>query len=362
MTKLDKIGHVCVSSLVALIAGAGIAVAQPAPQPPPQPAAGPPPGPAPTGLVIGSGNFYSPIVANLDAAVAFYRDGIGFDIPGEPANADENPQLRAMFGLPDARLRWQIGRAAPTPGGVEIIEISGAGGRPVERGMQDPGTVMLMVIMRDIDAPLARLKQLGAPVVTRGGAPVVLSGPPLRAVVVQDPAGHYVELLQAVNPRSLTAGSHANIVGVRVRHTVENIDRSLALYRDALGLQGSAQTPLVSDPSVLDLLGLPQRTVYRYTILTVPTSGLPLELIEFSDGRRLREPASVADPGSTRMQLRVADIDAAVAALTQAGGTVVSTGGRPLDLPAGSGTLKVAMVRDPDGLFIVLIQAPPTPQ
>ncbi len=118
MTKLDKIVHVCVSTLAALLVGAGIAHAQPAAAPTS------PPGPAPTGLVVGSGNFYSPIVANLEQAVAFYRDGIGFDVRGEPTNADANPQLMKMFGLPDARLRQQIGRAAPTPGGVEIVELS----------------------------------------------------------------------------------------------------------------------------------------------------------------------------------------------------------------------------------------------
>ena len=41
------------------------------------PAAPAPPGPSPTGLVVGSGNFFSPIVSELDRAVAFYRDGLG---------------------------------------------------------------------------------------------------------------------------------------------------------------------------------------------------------------------------------------------------------------------------------------------
>ena len=84
-----------------------------------QPVATPPSptGPAPTGLVVGSGNFYSPIVANLEDAVAFYR-AVGFEFQGEPANADANLPLRQMFGLPDAKLRYQIGRAPGIPGGV----------------------------------------------------------------------------------------------------------------------------------------------------------------------------------------------------------------------------------------------------
>jgi len=352
MTRLNKTFHVLVTTFAVLIASAGAAHAQPG---------GPPPAPAPKGLVVGSGNFYSPIVANLEQAVAFYRDGIGFDVQGEPTNADKNPQLRAMFGLPDAKLRQQIGRAPPTPGGVEIVEISGAGGRLAERKMQDPGAVMLMVVVRDISATLARLKKLGAPIVTTSGAPVFVQG--VLAVVVKDPAGHYVELVQLGMAPPALEGSNANIIGVRVRHTVENLERSLALYRDGLGLQGSPQVPpYVGEPTVLDLLGLPHDVQYRFTMLTVPTSGLAIELIEFQNAHRAAAPARLADPGSTRLQLRVADIDAAVAALTKAGGTFVSTGGKPLDLPAGNATLKVGIVRDPDDLFLVLIQAPPAPR
>ncbi|HEU4620501.1 MAG TPA: hypothetical protein VFV10_20875, partial [Gammaproteobacteria bacterium] len=97
--------------------------AQSAAQPPAQPAA-----PAPTGLVVGSGNFFSPIVRDLDKAVAFYRDGIGLDVQGAPSSADDNLPLRNMFGLPDAHIRWTIARPHGMRTGVEIIEISGAGG------------------------------------------------------------------------------------------------------------------------------------------------------------------------------------------------------------------------------------------
>ena len=109
------------------------------------------------------------------------------------------------------------------------------------------------------------------------------------------------------------------------------------------------------------MLGLPHDVQYRFTTLTVPTSGLGIEFIEFKGAHPPAKPADLA-PGSTRMQLRVADIDAAAAALTKAGGTFISTGGKPLDLPAGNATLKVGIVRDPDDLFVVLIQAPPAPK
>lgn len=325
----------------------------------PQVAAGPP-GFVPTGPVVDSGSFYSPIVADLEQAVAFYRDGLGFEMQGEPVNADENQRV-AMFGLPDARIRWLVGLAPGAPGGVEIVEVSGAGSRPTEWRMQDPGAVMLMVVVRDLDATLARLKRLGAPVVTTGGAPVIVGIGPgaVQTVVVRDPAGHFVELVQPGMLPPAPEGSNANIAGVRVRHTVENLERALALYRDALGLRGRSQIPpYAGDQTVLDLLGLPHDERYRFTMLTVPSSGLGIELIEFEGARRRAEPADLATPGSTRIELRVSDIDAAASAITEAGGTLVSGEGTPLDVRMGDATVKAATVRDPDGLFLTLIQAP----
>lgn len=316
-----------------------------------------PAGPAPMGLVVGSGNYFSPIVGELEKAVAFYG-AIGFQFQGDPANADANPQLRAMFGLPDARLRYQIGRAPSIAGGVEIIEVSKTSLEPVARSVQDPGAVTLVATVRDIDGAFARVKQLGAPVVTRSAAPIKV-GPVGRMVVVQDPAGHFVEIVQPEKLSEAQAAAIGNVVGVRVRFTVRDVDSALKLYRDALGFHELAPVGQYGgDAAVLDALGL-SGGQYRVGQLQVPASGLQFTLIDFKGVERKTKLAGIKDPGSTRIQLRVADIDAAVAALAKADGVFVSTGGKPLDLPAGPNTLKVGIVRDPDNLFLVLIQAPP---
>src|SRR5580765_136305 len=130
--------------------------------------------PEPTGLIVGSGNFFSPIVGDLDKAIAFYRDGLGLDIQGTPANAEQNAPLRNMFGLPDAQLRWTVGRPPAMRTGVEIVEIKKADGKPVERRPQDPGAFTLIVLVRDIDAAFAKAKQVSAPVVTAGGRPLAV--------------------------------------------------------------------------------------------------------------------------------------------------------------------------------------------
>ena len=196
-------------------------------QPPPAPA---PTGPAPTGLVVGSGNYFSPITANLEKAVAFYRDGLGLDAQAAPSDLTSNAPLMAMFGLPDAKLRQQIARTPAVAGGVEIVEISAANGKPVERRNQDPGAVTLVATVRDLDATLARLERLGAPVVTRGGKPVVIGQSGLRIAVVKDPDGHFVEIAQPAQLPETQAPPTQNVVAMAVRVTVSDVANAMSLY------------------------------------------------------------------------------------------------------------------------------------
>jgi catechol 2,3-dioxygenase-like lactoylglutathione lyase family enzyme len=319
-----------------------------------------PAGPAPAGLVVGSGNFFSPIVGDLEKAVAFYRDGLGLDVQGTPSNADANPALRDMFGLPDAKLRWQIGRPPAMRTGVEIVEITTAGSRRLERRIQDSGACMLLVFVRDVDATLARVKALGAPVVTKGGAPIGLPAakPRFRVVVVKDPDGHFVEIVQADEPPETQAPPTANVIAVRVRLTVDDVDKALALYRDTLGLKVRSVDEFKKDPDVNRMLGLDDGQ-YRVGMLEVPATGLIFEVIGFKGVDRKTVRGNIQDAGSTRIQLQVRDVDAAIDALKRHGGAVVSTGGTTVNLPGrGGATTKVAIVRDPDNLFLVLLQAP----
>jgi catechol 2,3-dioxygenase-like lactoylglutathione lyase family enzyme len=344
-------------NLTLAAAGVLVAVLAFAQSPPPAPA-----GAAPTGLVVGSGNFFSPIVSDLDAAVAFYRDGLGLDVQGAPANADANPALRDMFGLPGAQLRWLIGRPGGMRTGVEIVEISKADGRPLSRRLQDSGAATLVAFVRDLDATLARLKSQRARIVTPGGAAAVvpLGTGTAKLAMVTDPAGHYVELVQPQPLPETPAPPDANVVQVRVRVTVQDAEKSARLYRDVLGLRETRPIGAFrADPAVMTAFGVPGAQ-WRAAILEVPTTGLIFELIEFKGIDRKVVRGNIQDPGSTRMQLQVRDVDAAIAALKQAGGTVVSTGGSTVALPGrGGATTKVAIVRDPDNLFVVLLQAAP---
>ena len=336
---------------------AGFVQAQPS-QPPAQAAASPPTGPAPTGLIVGNGNWFSPIVADLDKALVFYRDGLGFETMGAPGEASGDAPLLKMFGLPDAKLRYQIARPPASRTGVEIVEVSGAGGKPLDRALQDPGAFMLIVLVRDIDAALVKVKAVGAPVLTRGGMAMTVPGGahPARMAVVKDPDGHFVELAQLDPPPETQAPPSANVIGVRVRLIVDDVDKAMKLYHDALGMSVMLAPSFREDSGVLAGFGL-RGGQYRAAMLQVPTTGLVFELMDFKDLDRKTVHGRIQDPGSTRIQLQVRDVDAAIAALKQAGGTVQTSGGKSMDLPAGPNTIKVAVVRDPNDLNVVLIQA-----
>jgi predicted enzyme related to lactoylglutathione lyase len=312
--------------------------------------------PPATGLIVGSGNFFSPIVSDLDAATAFYRDGLGFAVTGAPSDATSNTPLRHMFGLPDARLRWNIARPSGMRGGVEIVEIKNVISRAAMRNVQDPGAVSLVLAVRDVDALLTRLLPLGASIVTTNGRPVdvTLLGAPARAALVKTPDGHFLQLVQ--RPVNTASDPASAVTDVRVRLTVEDMERTLKLYRDDLGVRVQSPGTFGGAPAVMQMLGLGSGQ-FRQAITQVPGSGLFLQFIEFKDVERHTVRSDIQDPGSTRIQLQVKDVDAAIKAVVGAGGRVVSTGARPVQLPAGrGGSIRAAVVRDPDNLFLVLIE------
>ena len=317
--------------------------------------------PAPTGLIVGNGNFFSPIVADLDRAVHFYRDGLGLEVSGEPGDATDNLPLRNMFGLPDAHIRWQIARPGGMMTGVEIVEISGAGGHALDRRVQDPGAVSLIAFVRDIDATLARLKAQGTPIVSTGDVPATLPfgpGTTAQMVVVRDPDGHFVELVEPETIPETNAPADSNVYDVRVRLMVDDVEDAMELLGNRLGMKIMNPPTSGDNATIAAALGVPGAE-YRFGMLQVPTTGLVFEVMDFAHIDRRTIPGRMQDPGSTRMQLRVSDINKTIAAVERAGGEYVSTGGKPLELPIPNSSLSVGIVREPDNLFLVLIGTPP---
>ncbi len=310
----------------------------------------------PGDVVVGSGN-YSPIVSDLDKAIEFYGNLLGLTVP--PAQApgprpfSTDPAIRNMFGIPSAQLRWVVARVPGPNLGVEMVEAKDIERKPVNPRPQDPGSMTLVLIVRDIDKAFAPLKAAGVPVVTPGGAPLTFGANNARGVIVRDPDGHFVELLQPSPLPETIAPPESNIIDARVRITVADTDRAMQLYRDQFQFQ--PQVGSFGTIPLLDLMGLKGSQV-RLTTAQVPGSALRMEFVEIKGADRSPIRPRIQDPGATRLQIRVKDLDSTIGKLKASGSSVVSTGGAPVSLQGG---VRAAIMPDPDGLYFVLIQAAP---
>jgi catechol 2,3-dioxygenase-like lactoylglutathione lyase family enzyme len=307
-------------------------------------------------VVVGSGN-YSPIVQDLDKAIEFYGTLLGLTVPAPqapgPRPFSTDPAIRNMFGMPGSQLRWVVARIPGSPLGVEMVEAKDIERAAVHPRPRDPGSFTLVLLVRDIDAAFAPLKRSAVPVVTPGGEPIRLNANNhARGIIVTDPDGHFVEVLQPDPLPETTATAESNIIGARLRVTISDTDRTLHVYRDLLKLQ--PQVGEFRAMSLLDLMGLKDAQL-RLTTTELPGSGLRLEFIELKGAAGTPVRPRLQDPGAARFQLRVRDIDSAIATLKSAGSSILSTGGEPVTLQGG---IRAAIVPDPNGLFLVLLQAP----
>jgi predicted enzyme related to lactoylglutathione lyase/catechol 2,3-dioxygenase-like lactoylglutathione lyase family enzyme len=315
------------------------------------------PAAAPPGdVVVGSGN-YSPIVQNLDNAIEFYGGLLGLTVP--PAQApgprpfSADPAIRNMFGIPSAQLRWVVARVPGPNLGVEMVEAKDIDRKAVNPRPQDPGSTTLVVLVRDIDKAFAPFKSAGVPVVTPGGAPMTFGANSARGVIVRDPDGHFVELLQPSPLPDTNAPPESNIIDARLRITVADTDKTMQVYRDRFQFQ--PQIGSFGTIPLLDLMGLKGSQI-RLTTAQVPGSALRMEFVEIKGVERSPVRPRIQDPGATRLQIRVKDLDATISKLKTSGSTVVSAGGVPATLQGG---VRAAIMPDPDGLYFVLIQAAP---
>jgi len=315
----------------------------------------------PPGAVTGACHV-SPIVADLDRAAHFYHDLLGLDLvptpPAGPLPWDEDPGHLHLHGVPQARLRFIGARMPGIRCGVELVEINNIDRTAVHRRMQDAGAVTLILLVRDMDAVFARLKAADIPVVTSGGAPLAMNpANKTRAVIVRDPDGHFVELAQLDPLPPTTAPERSNIIGIRLRVTVSDLNRTLGFYQQHLGLSGTPGSFSTSH-AVSAMMGLSD-SEYRVTTVRMPGSPLLLEFLELKGLPSATVSSRVQDPGSFRLQLNVRDIDAALAGLKSAGSTVISTGGVPVSMTFNTRPWRLAIAPDPNNLFLI-VQQPPT--
>jgi catechol 2,3-dioxygenase-like lactoylglutathione lyase family enzyme len=303
------------------------------------------------GAIIGTGTFTS-FVENMDRSLAFYHDAFGLEVPALPESGQRpynraNPQLFAMFDIPDAKERHQSARVPGTRLSVEVMEVQNVPHQTVQLRIQDPGNATLVLIVRDIDAVLTAAKQANVRIATPGGKPVTMADGG-RAILVHDIDSRFIEIRQPATLPDTASASTNNIVDTRLSISVNDMDRTVGVYRDVLGFKVEGETPFASDKATRALMGLSKADVRRSRV-QAPGSPLWIEFVEFKGVERTPLRMRIQDRGAARLQLRAQNVDAMVDAMKAAGLTVVSQGGTAVPIPPN---LKGALVADPNNFFL----------
>lgn len=154
---------------------------------------------------------------------------------------------------------------------------------------------------------------------------------------------------ERLDPWRATALDHVSV-------TSGNLDRSLAFYRDLLGLRlrAAGDSQGAGD---FEVTGFPNAKV-RWADLELP-NGQVLELIEYVDPRGTPSRPASNDPGATHISLRVGHIDEVHRRLCDA---AVPVRTEPIELtdPGAWQGARCFYASDPDGVTVELIQPPPT--
>jgi diaminopimelate decarboxylase len=138
--------------------------------------------------------------------------------------------------------------------------------------------------------------------------------------------------------------------------TCSSLERSLAFYRDLLGLELRARGE-AEGQSEFEITGIARARV-QWADLHL-RHGQVLELIAYLDPAGVPVRPAPNDPGATHISLRVSDAEAACARLREAGVEVRSEPVR-IDAPGAWEGARAFYASDPDGVTVELIQ-PATP-
>ncbi|MGH9718280.1 MAG: VOC family protein [Candidatus Acidiferrales bacterium] len=330
----------------------------------------PPSGIAPPGDVLRPGHLGRQI-GHEQLTIHFYHDLIGLELIGKreaprPFFANHGLQIVAALSQGTKNPLAQVSRVAllpipgtaAKPGGpemtIEAIDIRGIPRYPFHPALTDPGASYLTLYVRDLDKTLAVLKSERYPVITPGGNPVGLTGWPgmtgkIRAVMVRDPDGYPVKLIQETPEPPSTAAAGSNVLGARVTIVVDNLAKTARLYQSLVGpdFKFWAGPSWMSNKSYEDLTGIHNQ--FRIAMAMVPGSPVVMQLIEYKNHSKHFKRPYFQDPGAAHFLFMSKDDDVMAQRIHAAHLHTASTSDEPVFI---SKTVRTMFVADPQGFWL----------
>ncbi len=181
-------------------------------------------------------------VSNLDRAVAFYSEVLGFEQGAQQEVwGPEHERLTGVFGM-----RARIARLTLGGETIELTEYLAPRGRPMpadSRG-NDRWFQHIAIVTSDLDRAYALLREHGVEHASSGPQRLPDWNPAaggIEAFYFRDPDGHFLELIEFPpgkgDPRWQRAKGQLLLGIDHTAIVVADTDASLAFYRDVLGLR-----------------------------------------------------------------------------------------------------------------------------
>jgi len=287
--------------------------------------------------------------SDLERSLRFYRDRLG--LTAATHTRPESPQDGTAFRLDQGQWdAWILhdDRGFGAGLAVDLLEWLVPAPTGTTNRAADLGFNRIGFYVSDVDALYAQLAADG--VEGHGGPPhetVVDGNAPIRTVVVDDPDGMLVELVQVGIDR----------VGF-VAVGVSDLARSTAFYADVLGFRPMFDRGPLRQPG--DQLGLDGEIELAAAYLDDPrgTGAFMLELVQLIAPAPVRPPSGTANQlGMFRLALLTDDIDRDHADLVERG-VICWTPPATLEMGPGIPPLRALMFEDPDGSVLELIEPP----
>ena len=291
-------------------------------------------------------------VSDLEQAVAFYTKVLTFESVGEDVEvAGESwEKLEGVFGLRLRSARLRLGFEE-----IELVEYIAPEGRPVpvDSRSNDRWFQHVAIIVSDMASAYARLRAHRVRHASSGPQRLPDWNPDaggIEAFYFKDPDGHPLEILAFPPGKGEARWQDKTKLFLGIDHTaivVSDTERSLAFYRDVLGLRvaGGAENYGTEQEHLNNVLG----ARLRITALRAER-GPGIEFLEYlapSDGRPRPPDVRSNDLVAWQTELRVRDAAGAEKALSAVRAPFLSPG--VVRVPPGLGFTEALLIADPDG-------------
>jgi catechol 2,3-dioxygenase-like lactoylglutathione lyase family enzyme len=324
---------------------------------------------APEGALVQKVWHLGRVTGDLHRIIAFYHDVLGLDLRGQRSpipfytvaainefvNAPPEAEFRAAFmpiqGTSTAtRQQDQIY--------LEAFEYRNIDRRQVLPPLSSAGVSSLRVIVRDLNTMVAAAKAANTSFITSGD-PLTVPAPgsrggTARAIMLRDPDGYPVELMEIAPAPATPAPAESAVLGAHMTVVVSDLVASLDFYRRLIGPDLQAETPGAwkADGSMSRLRNI-RDAAYRTAAIRLPGSAVVLELVEFRDIEQTPYWPVFQDIGHGHVAFIVKDIQATVERMKELRAGSISKAGTWTQI---NPTTRAVYTRDPDGFFLEILE------